>query len=352
MEKSHRLSSWNVIGASVQGPYHKNKGQLNQDAIGWSQKKPGQLPVILSVADGLGDEMFFRSGKGSQFAVDASIEICNRHIRKIHGWREGALRDLLLNEIIECWNQKIFEDLKSNPFSPEEELLSTKYVQHLLSKIPEGKGIDQSIFIRSYPYSTTLNTVIVTREAIIVLQVGDGDIVIVREDGSTKEVFSLKMDCGRVIPLSYPNVRDSCNVCRRYMVRARPLIIYLSSDGYSAGYDSSKVDFDEVIAFEFHSKIQEFSTADIQNAMPGLLEELSQGSLDDLTLGIIVGPQEKIIKTQLKLKKLCDQSEGVKEPGCIEPVMESTQVAPDENISKPEEKCQSSEYITGTERVQ
>lgn len=352
MERSTRQASWEVIGTTVQGPDHKRRGKSNQDAIGWSQKKPGHLPIILSVADGLGDEMFSRSGKGSQFAVDASIEICNRHIRKIHRWREGQIRHRLLNEIIECWNQKISEDLKSEPFSPEEERLSTKYVQHFLSKIPEEERIDPSIFIRSYPYSTTLNTVIVTPAAIIVLQIGDGDIVIVREDGSTKEVFSLQMDCGRVIPLSYPNVRDSCNVCRRSMEQAKPLIIYLSSDGYSAGYDSSKVDFEEIIAFEFHSNIQKFSIVDIQTALPSLLEELSQGSGDDLTLGIIVGSLERVKKTQLKLKKLCTSSDEVKEPASIEPVVESTQVAPDENISKPEEKCQSSEYITGTERVQ
>jgi len=347
MERSYSGSSWEVIGASVQGPYHKNKGQPNQDAIGWEQKKPGKLPIILSVADGLGDEMFFRSDRGSRFAIEASIEICNRHIRKIHRWREGQLRHRLLDEIIECWNQKIFEDLKSDPFSPEEEQLSTKYVQHYFSKIPEVEGIDQSIFIRAYPYSTTLNTVIVTSTAIIALQVGDGDIVIVRDDGSTKEIFSLKMDCGRVIPLSYPNVRDSCNICRRDMRRVRPLIIYLSTDGYSAGYDSSKVDFDEIIAFEFHSKIQEFSVEDIHEALPSLLEELSQGSLDDLTLGIIVGSQEKIRKTQLKLKKLCDQSEEVKEPGSVEQVVESTPVNPDANICEPEEKCQPSDDITG-----
>ncbi len=351
MDGSYNGSSWNVIGASVQGPYHKNRDQPNQDAIGWSQKKPGELPLILSVADGLGDDMFFRSDKGSRFAIEASIEICNRHIRKLHRWRERQLRNRLLSEIIECWNHKIFEDLKCNPFSPEEEQVSTNYVEHLLSRTPENDGIDKSIFIQSYPYSTTLNTVIVTPSAIIVLQVGDGDIVIVRDDGSTKEIFSLEMDCGRVIPLSYPNVRDSCNVCRRGMDQAKPLIIYLSSDGYSAGYDTSKVGFDEIIAFEFHSKIQEFSIAAIHEALPSLLVELSQGSFDDLTLGIIMGPGEKIKNTQLQLKNLCDQSEEVKEPGGAGPVVESTLGAPDVNINEPEEKCQPFEDIAGTERI-
>jgi hypothetical protein len=157
------------------------------------------------------------------------------------------------------------------------------------------------------------------------------------------------MDCGRVIPLSYPNVSDSCNVSRKDMDQTRPIIIYVSSDGYSAGYDSSKNDFDEIVAFEFHSKLQEFSITDIQEALPCLLEELSQGSLDDLTLGIIVGPQDRIKKTQLKLKKLCDQTEEVKEPSCGESVVESIHADPDVNNHKTEEKCQPSENITGTE---
>jgi hypothetical protein len=147
----------------------------------------------------------------------------------------------------------------------------------------------------------------------------------VYDDGSTKEIFPKQLDCGRVIPLSYPKVKDVCNVCRTDMNRPRPLIIYLSTDGYSAGYDPDttkpeNLPFDEIVAFEFHSKIQEFSVVDIQEALPCLLEELSQGSGDDLSLGIIVGPSERIRKTQLKLKNLCDQSGGVKEPGSVEPV--------------------------------
>jgi hypothetical protein len=352
MERSNDWSSWDVIGASVQGPYHKNKGQPNEDAIGWYQKKPGKLPIILSEADGLGDDMFFRSDRGSRFAIEASIEICKRHLGKIHRWREGQLRHRLLDEIIACWNQKISEDLNNYPFSPEEEQVSTRHVQHFFSNCAEDEGIDKSVFIRSFPYSTTLNTVVVTPTAIIVLQVGDGDIVIVHDDGSTKEIFPKQLDCGRVTPLSYPSVRDSCNVCRRDLGKVRPLIIYLSSDGYSAGYDSSegKPSFDEIVAFEFHSKIQEFSTTDIQEALPYLLEELSQGSSDDLTLGIIVGPQQRIRKTQIKLKKLCDQREEEKEPNSGEPAVESTG-NPDHHYHKSKEKCQPSEDITTTETV-
>jgi hypothetical protein len=353
MEKSNDWSSWDVIGASVQGPYHKNKGQPNEDAIGWYQKKPGNLPIILSEADGLGDDMFFRSDRGSRFAIEASIEICKRHISKIHRWREGQLRHRLLDEIIALWNQKIFEDLKNHPFSPEEEQISTRHAQHFFSNLPEDTGLDKSVFIRSCPYSTTLNTVVVTPEAIIILQVGDGDIVIVHHNGFTKEVFPKQLDCGRIIPLSYPNVRDFCNVCRRDMSEVMPLIIYLSSDGYSAGYDFEKAEnpsFDEIVAFEFHSKIQEFSTTDIQEALPSLLEEISQGSSDDLTLGIIVGPQQRIRKTPLKLKKICDRvTEEKKEQESDELVVESGYVDPDINYHKPERKCQPSDYNTTTE---
>ena len=134
----------------------------------------------------------------------------------------------------------------------------------------------------------------------------------------------------------------------------RPLIIYLSSDGYSAGYDTSKgkPSFDEIVALEFHSKIQDFSITDIQEAMPYLLEELSQGSSDDLTLGIIVGPRERIRKTQLKLKKLCNEcTEEEKEPGSGEPVVDSAHVNPDIYYHKPEEKCQPSDYNTTTETI-
>lgn len=350
MERSNGWSSWGVIGASVQGPYHKNKGQPNEDAIGWFQKKPGKLPVILSVADGVGDETCFRSARGSRFAIEASLESCRKHIRKIQYWHDEQLRYCLLDDIIERWNQKISEDIRNNPFSPEEELISTKRVQHALSHITDAERIDQSTFIRSYPYSTTLNTVIVTRTAIIALQVGDGDIVSVQDDGSATEIFPHGTECG-VIPLSDPNVKKFCTISRKRMDTIRPLILYVSSDGYSAGYDTSKgmPQFDEIIAFEFHSKIQDFSLAAIQEALPSLLEELSQGSFDDLSLGIIVGPREKIKRTSLKLKQLSDQIGAEQEPDSRTPGLAPASVIPEVIERKSEEKFVPTPDITWIE---
>jgi serine/threonine protein phosphatase PrpC len=351
MERSNGQSPWGVIGASVQGPYHKNKGQPNEDAIGWYQVKPGKLPIILSVADGVGDETCFRSGRGSRFAIEASIESCRKYIRKIQYWHEEQLRHRLLDDIVERWNQKISDDLRNNPFSPEEELVSTKHARHVVSNIPDAGGIDQSKFIRSYPYSTTLNTVIVTRTAIIALQVGDGDIVSVQEDGSTTEIFQHGTECG-VIPLSDPNVQDFCNIYRKSMDEARPLILYVSSDGYSDGYDhksKGKPSFNEIIAFEFHSKIQDFPLAEIQEALPSLLEELSQGSYDDLSLGIIIGPLEKIRQTSLKLKQLSDQIQEGAEKDSNEPDVTPVSALPEGEERKAENKLVPSAEITGIE---
>ncbi len=312
MARAHDRVVWEIIGSSVPGPYHIDKGISNQDAIGWHQKDQGKLPVILSVADGLGDEMFSRSAKGAQLAIDASLETCTRHIRKMGWWTKKDLRSYLLKEIITCWKQKIDEDLTSHPLSPEEVNLSTKYVQHYFSKNPGTDENKIEEFIRSFPYSTTLITVIVTPGIIHILQVGDGDIIIVKQDGSVHEIFPRDLDCGRVIPLSYPDVREASNVCKIPVRREKPLIIYVSSDGYSAGYDSMKVQFDEIVAYEFHSKIQNFEISDIQSALPDLLTDISQGSGDDTTLGIIVGDRDKIRETSLKLKTLMVVEEEIK----------------------------------------
>jgi len=312
MIRAHDRVVWEIIGSSVPGPYHINKGISNQDAIGWYQKDQGKLPLILSVADGLGDEMFSRSAKGAQLAVESSLETCTRHIRKMEWWTKKGLRSYLLNEIITSWKQKINEDLTSKPFSPDELNQSTKYVQHYFSKNPETDVHRIEEFIRSFPYSTTLITVIVTPGIIHILQVGDGDIIIVKQDGSVHEIFPRDLDCGRVVPLSYPDVAEASNVCKISVRREKPLIVYVSSDGYSAGYDSMKVRFDEIVAYEFHSKIQNFEISDIQSALPDLLTDISQGSGDDTTLGIIVGERYKIRETLLKLKTLMGVEEEIK----------------------------------------
>jgi serine/threonine protein phosphatase PrpC len=312
MVRSYNGSSWDVMGASVQGPYHKKTGTPNEDAIGWYQKKPGRLPIILSVADGLGDPNCFRSGQGARFAVDAAIEICSRHIGKISRWRRGHLRYRLLGEITGCWNRKIHEDLVSHPFTPEEEQISSRQAQFVFAQNPDdaGPGPDQVRFISTFPYSTTLTTVIITPMIMIIFQVGDGNIVIVRNDGSIREIFPLDLDCGRVIPLSFPSAKESCKFFRQTKRQANPAIVYLSSDGYSAGYDPTKEPFREIVAYEFHSNLQNYTSAYIQEALPSVLEVLSEGSGDDLTLGIIMSSRERIGNITLKLKSGIDRSEA------------------------------------------
>jgi len=64
---------WLVCSKSVKGALHSRTGNSNQDSIRWKQSNTSNT-IVMSVADGHGSDMHFRSKIGSQIAVKTAVK--------------------------------------------------------------------------------------------------------------------------------------------------------------------------------------------------------------------------------------------------------------------------------------
>lgn len=139
------LSSWKVLGASVEGSGHRRDNTGCQDAHAWALLEPDML--IAAVADGAGSVPL--AAIGSRTAADFAVQYL--------AWllSEGAAVNGagLLTETIEATRRR-------------------------LQRAADEVGHDLQ------DLATTLCLVVATREGACAVQVGDGAVVVGRPDGS------------------------------------------------------------------------------------------------------------------------------------------------------------------------
>jgi serine/threonine protein phosphatase PrpC len=288
---------WLCTGKSVRGASHDRSGLPNQDAISWYPESRMGAPLILAVSDGHGSAKSFRSDRGSQFAVQIAIEVIQEFlladpIENIHTSivknMEDMVKRLLPTKITERWQDIVRSHIQENEFTDEEKTnLSIKEGEKSLNSIQDNPFL---------VYGATLLVVAVTDSFILYLQIGDGDILRVDEDGKTTKPLVRSADlignettslCMRKAWNQFQIVVEAQNVST-----PKPALILLSTDGYSNSYASDEEFFK--IGADYLQEIREIGIDSLEHQLEELLKGISSGgSGDDITIGII----QKIEKT-------------------------------------------------------
>ena len=283
---------WAIHGTTVRGTSHTSEHVPNQDSIYWilsTQKDIG----ILSVADGHGSETYFRSNIGSKIAAKIATQTMFRFFTKNHisSTNLSGVRDIIRFSIprllVKNWNNEVGNHISKNPFTTDE-----------VSKFLKGDASAKNK-LDTHPqiaYGSTLLTAIVTKEYILLFQLGDGNILIVDEYRNVISPFEKKIENGDeenfIVPLNYTNslcmnsswLKFNVGIYSSYDLK--PNLILLSTDGY---YNSFK---DEMgfrkIATDYLDIINNYGQQYLRRRLQLLLNETSQkGSGDDITLGYL-----------------------------------------------------------------
>jgi len=163
-----------VVGASVLGPAHIRLGLPNQDAIAWTPSSGGGDGLVVAVSDGHGAPEHFRSDAGSALAVAAALDKGKAFLlTDLAG--EEALRALAA-AIVATWHAGVEVDLARRPFS-EAELLA----------LERAAGPEVRAEVQAEPvlaYGATLLVALVEGDAATLLQLGDGDILSITDEGA------------------------------------------------------------------------------------------------------------------------------------------------------------------------
>lgn len=140
----------------------KAKTSCEDYSISFSEKNK----YIIAVADGHGGKIYIRSNKGSKFACKAAIDVLNAYSSNIQNDNFNKLKlDLLCK-----FNEYVYNDLNKNP-------LLTKEMLELSDKEKEKLIKDPLI-----AYGTTLHAVMKMDDSLICLSIGDGKVLMVKND--------------------------------------------------------------------------------------------------------------------------------------------------------------------------
>lgn len=278
--------SWRVIGRSVRGASHVRKGQPNQDAIFWKENLDEGTAAIMAVSDGHGSADHFRSDRGSKIAVAVAV---NSLSLVLHNFLEHSaplptvqrdLEDRLPRQLVHAWSEGVNRDIQANPLTAEE-----------LAALEEKAGEARRRAVETRPqlaYGCTLLAVLVTRSFALYLQIGDGDILAVSEEGEVYRPLGKdeRLIANETTSLCSAEAWKQASMTFQVFSGPPPALVLASTDGYSNSFRNEEAFLQ--VGLDLLKISQEQSLDILQRSLEGWLNESStKGSGDDVTLGII-----------------------------------------------------------------
>ena len=255
-------SKWSAIGDVVTGASHIRQGTVCQDALAIHTDETGF--VVAAVADGHGSRACPYSDEGAHLAVQAAIRL---------------LGSILMQDLKGA--QFTFATNKDDRIPKQLEIMWKESVKERHTS--KGRGETDSLFVM---YGSTLNAVAATDDFVFFVKIGDGDILMMSEDGPVQ-----------VLPTADRLGEDTESLCMdgawKYvrtqimqMKDDRELMLVLASDGYSnsftetGGFLKAGMDF-------FRLSSQE-GLGSIKKSLSDWLRQSSDvGSGDDISLALV-----------------------------------------------------------------
>lgn len=263
---------FNGMNITVMGRSHEENGTVCQDSSGYVVFPNYSISVV---ADGHGSKKHFRSDKGSNFAVESSLETINEFLKDFKNFTDtfkkspNKVLNMMQKKIISKWNDKIEQHYKSNPITDKEK-----------ASFSESEFND--IKVESY-YGTTLIVGVICHEFAFGLQLGDGSLVVVNEFGNVEMPIIDDETHPANITASMCN-SNAIELFNSFYTFTRPTAILVSTDGLYTSF-GSRNGFEEynLIAISMLENYDEATSLLKAN----LEKRTKYGSRDDISLAVV-----------------------------------------------------------------
>ncbi len=251
------------FGASLTGTKHINADLVNQDAYLYQNFENGVQ--VMALSDGHGGSKHIYSDVGSKYAVEVAIEAVKTYFEA---------NKLVLS----------FAQLKQD----FEERLSIEIQTRWLNKIMQEPQFETPI-----QYGCTLLLAVKTTEYIILLQIGDGKIAMIYEDGIV--YFPIYRDLRYEGNVTASMVQDEAWL--EMKVRILPFeeslhMVVLATDGVENAYPNGYYD-----DAEFYLNLAKDGNLDIH--LVEYLQNAAYFSKDDTTAVLWVNPLNQILEVDM-----------------------------------------------------
>jgi len=261
------MVGWQAVGSVVDGAVHIRQKKPCQDAVFFRAEKKY---AIACVADGHGSNSCPYSAEGSKAAVELAFNILKELLPNIK-----VEKDIRLPKKIEVeWKSFVRELHTRLKREPEAEPLTLNDV---------GATVDTFPYIL---YGSTLIAAVATQDYIFALQIGDGNILLIDENGATP-----------ILPVAENIGEDTESLClkdawthiRTHIVpfkRENPVMLLIATDGYANSFSDSSGFYKA--GTDFFKLWQEEGLSYIGENLPDWLRKSSdKGSGDDIAMALL-----------------------------------------------------------------
>jgi len=260
---------WRAFGCSVRGASHRRNRLPNQDALRWQPNAARGPAMTMAVADGHGSTTCFRSDTGAEMAVKAATEILNEasesDLRSASEW--------LPARIAGAWQQAVDDHIRQHPFSRDD-----------MQKL--NRAASDTAQPARVAYGSTLLMVSVRPDLLVYLQLGDGDILLVSEDGNVGRPWPLERRLLglETTSLCSENALEEMRVLVQDGTEEPPELVLLCTDGYANSFRDDGGFLQ--IGADVLEILREEGVGGVERDLDHWLSEASElGSGDDITLG-------------------------------------------------------------------
>lgn len=290
--------AWVVLTASERGAAHVAVQTPNQDSV--AVEPAGVGGVVTAVADGHGHSRHLRSARGSSLAVAIGCrvgqELADQLIARSPELAEPAsaagaapagsgtaiaageitdlVRGFVIPAVVERWRTAVLADVAADPFTDSEQ-------------DQRRRGDDPTI-----AYGSTLLLCVALREWLIITQIGDGDVVGVRADGTATLPIPVDPQLDGLVTTSLcgPDAAADFRI-GVVNVAATPLLAaLLATDGYG---NAQVVDrWPDSFSKDLAWLLRERDTRWIASQLPAWAARCASadGSADDTTVALLISP--------------------------------------------------------------
>jgi len=268
---------WLALTASQLGAAHQATGLPNQDAVAARQARADVL--IVAVADGHGHRRHFRSARGSQLAVAVACEAAQELAARLDGFQtaapiESEALGTLVPAITGEWRDAVREDVAADPFTSREEA--------------SRGGSDDPLIA----YGSTLLLAIAGRRWLVLVQIGDGDIMGIQPDGRPLLPVPRdpSLDGQQTTSLCGPGAEDEFRAAVVDTSTTPLLGVMLATDGYGNAQVADP--WADAVSADLAELINDRPPQWLAGQLPLWASRCASadGSADDTTIALLIAP--------------------------------------------------------------
>lgn len=271
-----------AFGCSRTGASHIRSSRPCEDAFAiWSGASSAIPCIAIAIADGHGDPRHDQSRTGSSLAVRAAIdELTDFHRMHMHTIPQHILRSEFKSDfprrVTRRWRESVQADALQREIA--------------LTQAP-GTGPDE--YVR---YGSTLISALIVADTILIGQIGDGDVILVRPDGTVE----CPIPCETRLVGSETHSLSSRDAHLRWRTatldRGAGGVLIAATDGISDSFDGSEGE--EFLKFvkSLVARVNEFGIESVAGSMKGWLDRYSEmASGDDMTIVFVsINPVDEV----------------------------------------------------------